>query len=165
MDRCTKIYVLIITFSHPFWIIYNLCLGCCVIFWLCAEFDWENEITVSTAGLGSDHRDSPQVQYNQSINPILIWIYPVNGGGWIYPTLTATSPTPTLHFTRSKASSFSEPTICTLYFVFLFRNSKNYTFCISFSFLSLNIICKRNYTPTGVYSGYKDYLGIRTSEM
>ena len=37
----------------------------------------------------------------KSINPILIQVYPRNGGGWIYPTLTAISPTPTLHLVNS----------------------------------------------------------------
>ena len=36
---------------------------------------------------------------------------PVNGGGRIYSTLIAISPTPTLHLTRFKASSFSKPTL------------------------------------------------------
>ena len=36
---------------------------------------------------------------------------PVNGGGRIYPTLTAILLTPTLHLTRFKASSLSKPTL------------------------------------------------------
>ena len=40
---------------------------------------------------------------------ILMLVIPLNGGGRIYPTLTAISPTPTLHLTRFKASSFSKP--------------------------------------------------------
>ena len=36
---------------------------------------------------------------------------PVNGTGQIYPTVTALSPTPTLHLTRFKESSFSKPTL------------------------------------------------------
>ena len=35
----------------------------------------------------------------------------VNAGGRIYPTLTAISPTPTLHLARLKISSFSKPTL------------------------------------------------------
>ena len=35
----------------------------------------------------------------------------VNGGDRIYPTLTAISPIPTLHFAQFKASSFSKPTL------------------------------------------------------
>ena len=35
---------------------------------------------------------------------------PVNGGGWSYPTLTAISSTPTLHFAQFMAS-FSKPTL------------------------------------------------------
>ena len=46
---------------------------------------------------------------NQSINPILIRLYPHKRGGQIYPTLTAISPIPTFHLTRFKASSFSKP--------------------------------------------------------
>ena len=36
---------------------------------------------------------------------------PVNGGGRIYPTLTAISPAPTLHLARFKAFSFSKSTL------------------------------------------------------
>ena len=36
---------------------------------------------------------------------------PINGGGYIYPILTAISLTPNLHLTRFKASSFSKPTL------------------------------------------------------
>ena len=36
---------------------------------------------------------------------------PVNGGGWIYPTLAAIPPTPTLHLTWFNASSFFKPTL------------------------------------------------------
>ena len=36
---------------------------------------------------------------------------PINGGGWIYISITAISPTPTLHLTRFMASSFSKPTL------------------------------------------------------
>ena len=38
--------------------------------------------------------------YSQSINPILIWVIPVNGGGGIYPTLHLDSkhpPSPNQH--------------------------------------------------------------------
>ena len=47
---------------------------------------------------------------NQSIQ---FWsgFIPVNGGGQIYPTLTAISPMPTLHLARFMASSFSKPTL------------------------------------------------------
>ena len=31
------------------------------------------------------------------INPVLFGFIPLNEGGWIYPTLPAISPTPTLH--------------------------------------------------------------------
>ena len=44
-------------------------------------------------------------------HPILIWVIPVNGGGQIYPTLTAISQTPTLHLARFMASLFSKPTL------------------------------------------------------
>ena len=44
---------------------------------------------------------------------------PVNGGGQIYPTLTAISPSPTLHLTRFKASSFSKPTLLLSSCIFL----------------------------------------------
>ena len=36
---------------------------------------------------------------------------PVNRGGQIYSTLTAISPTPTVHLARFMASSFSKPTL------------------------------------------------------
>ena len=36
---------------------------------------------------------------------------PINGNGLIYPTLTAISPTTTLHLTRFMASSFSKTTL------------------------------------------------------
>ena len=36
---------------------------------------------------------------------------PVNGGGWIYPFLTAVSLMPTLHLAQFKASPFSKPTL------------------------------------------------------
>ena len=39
------------------------------------------------------------------------FIPPINGDGWIYPTLTAISLTPTLHLARFKSSSFSKPTL------------------------------------------------------
>ena len=35
---------------------------------------------------------------------------PINGDGWIYPTLTAISATSTLHLAQFMASSFSKPT-------------------------------------------------------
>ena len=48
----------------------------------------------------------------QSTNPILIQVYPLkNRGDQLYPTLTAISPTPTLHIAWFKASSFSKPTL------------------------------------------------------
>ena len=53
---------------------------------------------------------------NSSVNQsIQFWsgFISVNGGGRIYPTLTAISPTstPTLHLARFKASSLSKPTL------------------------------------------------------
>ena len=45
------------------------------------------------------------------INPVLIRVYPHIGCGRIYPTLTAITPTPTLHLTWFMASSFSKPTL------------------------------------------------------
>ena len=50
----------------------------------------------------------------QNGNLTLIRVYPINGGGQIYPTLTAISPTPTLHLARFKASSFSKTNTLTL---------------------------------------------------
>ena len=46
---------------------------------------------------------------------------PVNGGGRIYPTLTAITPTPTLHLARFKVSSFSKPTLLLSFFTCVFH--------------------------------------------
>ena len=51
---------------------------------------------------------------------------PVNGGGWIYPTLAAISPAPTLHLARFNASSFFKP-----------------TFLLSFSTCIFHLFCSR----------------------
>ena len=55
------------------------------------------------------------------INPILIRVYPVNGSGRIYPTLTAISPTHTLHLPRFKAFSFTKPTLLLSFFTCVFH--------------------------------------------
>ena len=49
---------------------------------------------------------------NQS-NPIQFWsgLILINWGGQIYPTITAISPTPTLHLALFMASFFSKPTL------------------------------------------------------
>ena len=52
-----------------------------------------------------------QSLYYQSSIPFWSGFVPVNGGGRIHPTLTAISPTPTLHLAQFKASSFSKPTL------------------------------------------------------
>ena len=48
---------------------------------------------------------------------------PINGGGRIYPTLTAIFPTPTLHLARFKASSFSKPTLLLSFSTCIFTSS------------------------------------------
>ena len=48
-----------------------------------------------------------------SSSSIQFWFgfIPINKGGWIYPTLPAISPTPTLHLAWFFASSFFKPTL------------------------------------------------------
>ena len=85
---------------------------------------------------------------NQSINQsIQFWsgFIPINGGGQIYPTLTAISPTPTLHLTWFKAASFfSKPTLLLSFSTYIFHvffghshfllpftsNSQRFSLCI-----------------------------------
>ena len=45
-----------------------------------------------------------------------------SGGGQIYPTLTAISPTPILHLARFMASSFSKPTLLLSFSTCIFYN-------------------------------------------
>ena len=51
--------------------------------------------------------------WRESNQSIQFWsgFIPINGSGWIYPTLTAISPTPTLHVARFMSSSISKLTL------------------------------------------------------
>ena len=77
-------------------------------------------------------------QTNQ-INPILNRVYPLNGGGRIYPTLTATSPTPTLHLAQFLAS-FSKPTLLFSFSTCVFQTKKTF-YCFSTS-TNKNVVFK-----------------------
>ena len=82
---------------------------------LCASIPWKGVLpyveyrdTCCSSGSGFQTIQS----WTECIS-IQFWsgFIPVNGGGWIYPTLIAISPMPTLHFAQFKASSFSKPTL------------------------------------------------------
>ena len=64
-----------------------------------------------------------QIHQQWSLSSIQFWsgFIPVNGGGWIYPTLTAISPTLTLHLAWFMASSFSKPTFFLSFFTCVFH--------------------------------------------
>ena len=59
----------------------------------------------------------------QSSSSIQFWsgFILVNGGGQIYPTLAAISPTSTFHLARFMASSFSKPTLLLSFSTCIFR--------------------------------------------
>ena len=73
-----------------------------------------NQILVRKKYYITTELQARMVNFKTSFSHIIIQFWsgfiPLNGGGQMYPTLTAISPTPTLHLTRFKASS-STPTL------------------------------------------------------
>ena len=100
-------------------VLYFLCFFCVFIFF----FFFKQKTAYEILAWLEFRRVLFRSPCNQSIQ---FWsgFIPINGGGGIYPTLTATSPTPTLHLAQFKASSFSKPTLllsfstCVFHFFF-----------------------------------------------